>query len=606
VSPPPASTLEQFVDVETPEQVVFSYTIAGVGSRAAAALVDYAICFIIMFVLVLCVEPFTRRGVPVPWVVAIMLLLLFCTFWGYYVVLEGMWDGQTPGKRRFGLRVVRDGGYSITFGASAVRNLVRFVDMQPGILYGVGIVSIVLSRSGKRLGDYAAGTIVVRERAIALAPAETPAVASGDASVAAAAAVAAPATVLSDDEYALLDRYLARRNSLDADRRAQFAEQLAVRFGNRLPGVTGSDSAVLSRLYEHERSARARGAAGRAGTGAAREQNAIVAEGAARWRDFAAMLSAAQRRGLGNMTEAEVSAFVAWYRDLAGDLARLQTATKGREIDSVFYLSRLVAGGHNLLYRDRRVSATAAWEYLTILVPREIRRSVLPIGIAATLLFAPAAISWVAVERDPAVAAQFIPPLMIERARGGVERARNHQGYISDFGEWRPLMASGIMANNVQVTYLAFAGGIVAGAGTVLALVTNGIQLGGVMGLYQHNGILPLILAFVAPHGVLELSAIAIAGGGGLLIGSALLLPGALTRREALVIRGRRAIRLIAGSTMLLIVAGTLEGFVSPIPWWSLNQKLLVSGLTAIALALFVNLDRGRAISALAPEPESV
>jgi uncharacterized membrane protein SpoIIM required for sporulation/uncharacterized RDD family membrane protein YckC len=602
VSAAGASALEQFVDVETPEQVVFSYTIAGIGSRAAAALIDYAVCFGIMFVVVLCIQPFTRRGMPVPWVVAIAGLLIFGTFWGYYVLLEGLWDGQTPGKRRFGLRVVRDGGYSVTFGASAVRNLVRFIDMQPVVMYGVGLVSAVLSKSGKRLGDYAAGTIVVRERAVSIAP--------GDAPVAARApgaeVAAAPTTVLTDDEYALLDRYLARRNTLDADRRAQFAEQLAVRFGDRLPGVTGSDSAVLARLYEHERAARARGAAGRSGTGAAREQNAIVAEGAGRWRDFAAMLTSAQRRGLGSMTEAEVSAFVARYRDLAGDLARLQTATKGREIDSVFYLSRLVAGGHNLLYRDRRITATVAWEYLTILVPREIRRSVLPIGIAATLLFAPAAISWVAVERDPAIAEQFIPRGMLERARNGVQRARNHEGYISDFGEWRPYAASAIMTNNVQVTYLAFAGGVAAGAGTVLALVTNGIQLGGVMGLYQSNGILSLILAFVAPHGVLELSAIAIAGGGGLLIGSALLLPGAMTRREALVVRGRRAIRLIAASTMLLVVAGTLEGFVSPIPWWSLNQKLLVSGLTAIALALFVNLDRGRAITIPATQAETV
>jgi len=71
-----------------------------------------------------------------------------------------------------------------------------------------------------------------------------------------------------------------------------------------------------------------------------------------------------------------------------------------------------------------------------------------------------------------------------------------------------------------------------------------------------------------------------------------------MTRREALVIRGRRAIRLIAGSTMLLVVAGTLEGFVSPIPWWSLDEKLLVSALTAVALALFINLDRGRTAQA--------
>jgi uncharacterized membrane protein SpoIIM required for sporulation len=194
---------------------------------------------------------------------------------------------------------------------------------------------------------------------------------------------------------------------------------------------------------------------------------------------------------------------------------------------------------------------------------------------------------------------------MLDRASDGVERARKHEGYIPDFGELRPVAATGIMTNNINVTYLAFAGGILAGLGTVAALVLNGIQFGGVLGLYQHYGILPLILAFVAPHGVLELSAISIAGGGGLLIASALLLPGAMTRRDALVIRGRRAIRLIAASTLLLVIAGTLEGFVSPIPWWSLSQKLLISGLTALALALYVNLDRGRAITNPGRQPET-
>lgn len=604
MSPAPAETLDQRVDVETPEQVVLSYTIAGIASRGAAALIDYAVLSVMMLLLVLAIVPFASQLRSIAWPLAIFTVVAFCIYWGYYVLFEGLWDGQTPGKRQLGLRVVRDGGYSITFGASAVRNLVRFIDMQPGVVFGaysIGILSAVLSRSGKRLGDYAAGTIVVRERAVAISSGDSPPVTATTAAEPAGALAAA----LTDDEYALLDRYMARRNSLDVNRRAQFAEQLAVRFRDRLPGVSGSDSAVLATLYEHERAARARGAAGRSGTGAAREQNAIVAAGAARWRDFATMLTVAQQRGLGSMSEAEVSAFVARYRELAGDLARLQTASKGREIDSVFYLSRLVAGGHNLLYRERRLTATAAWEYLTILVPRELRRSALPIGIAALLLFGPTAISWVAVVRDPDVAKQFLPQSMLDRASGGVERARKHEGYIADFGELRPLAATGIMTNNINVTYLAFAGGILGGLGTVAALVFNGIQFGGVLGLYQHYGILPLILAFVAPHGVLELSAISIAGGGGLLIASALLLPGAMTRREALVIRGRRAIRLIAASTLLLVVAGTLEGFVSPIPWWSLNQKLLVSGLTALALALFVNLDRGRAITNSGRQPET-
>jgi uncharacterized membrane protein SpoIIM required for sporulation len=319
-----------------------------------------------------------------------------------------------------------------------------------------------------------------------------------------------------------------------------------------------------------------------------------VAEGMPRWREFAGRLARAQRRGLAALPEQEVSDFAARYRELTTDLARLTTAARGRDIDALLYLNRLVAAGHNLLYRERPVAARSIWRYITRTVPGEVRRSAGPIALAALLMFGPAVIAYVAVVQHPEIAPKFIPASMIERATNGVERAKNGDGYIPDPGIWRPVMATSIIANNVQVTYAAFAGGILAGIGTVLILVSNGISLGGILGLYQSKGILSLILAFVAPHGVLELTAICIAGGGGLLLGSALLVPGALTRREALVVRGRRAINLIAAASLLLIPAGLLEGFVSPQGWWTLSQKLIVSGLTAVALALFLNLDRGR------------
>jgi uncharacterized membrane protein SpoIIM required for sporulation/uncharacterized RDD family membrane protein YckC len=584
--------LDQYIDVETPEQVVLSYTVAGIGSRAVAALIDYGICTALIIGIAMVAATFARfvGGSRVPWLFAALTIGYFAINWFYYVLYEALWDGQTPGKRRMGLRVVRDGGYSVTFAASAVRNLVRFVDMQPFFFYGVGILSVVLSRSGKRLGDYAAGTFVVRERALVMGTprdaAQSPA--------SAAASGTMPTAVLGDDEYALLERYVERRGTLDADRRAQFTADLATRFRPRRPGFQASDAAFLIALYDSERAARTRGAAAASDTGAAREQYALVLEGTPRWREFAGRLAKAQRKGLSALPEQEVSDFAARYRELTTDLARLTTATRGREVDALLYLNRLVAAGHNLLYRARPVAARSVWNYLTRVVPDEVRRSAGPIGLAALLMFGPAVIAYVAVVRHPDVAPRFIPAGMIERATNGVERAKNGEGYIPDPGLFRPVMATSIIANNVQVTYAAFAGGIFAGLGTVTILVSNGIDLGGVLGLYQSKGILPLILAFVAPHGVLELTAICIAGGGGLLLGSALLIPGALTRREALVVRGRRAINLIAAATLLLVPAGLLEGFVSPQGWWSLPQKLVVSGLTALALILYINFDRGR------------
>jgi len=243
--------------------------------------------------------------------------------------------------------------------------------------------------------------------------------------------------------------------------------------------------------------------------------------------------------------------------------------------------------------------------FIAIDVPTEIRRSAIPIAVAATFLFGPAIIAYTAVVRDPKVAPIFIPTAMLDRAEEGVTRAQRGTGYIPDPQVLRPVMASQIIANNVQVTFAAFAFGVTAGLGTLTLLLLNGVSLGGVFGLYASKGILSLLLAFVAPHGVLELSAICIAGGGGLLIASALLLPGHRTRKRALTENSRRAIRLIAGSTVLLVVAGSLEGLVSPIPSWPVWAKASVAGGTAVLLALYLRGGMNRRVIVLdEPDPD--
>src|SRR4051812_4526163 len=268
-------SLAQTIDVETPELVVFSYTIAGVGSRALAAMIDSFICIAALIAILIGVATATpQRGTGTnasvfdAWAAAIVVFAVFCVLWGYYVLFEGLADGQTPGKRLLRLRVVRDGGYSVTFGASAVRNLVRLVDIQPIPSYAIGIVAIMFSKSGKRLGDLVAGTIVVREglmRQMAppsvSVPTELP---------------KALATALTEDEFTVLERFIERRSALDAERRATLAEQIALRLTAALAESEatrsggGSDVARLVRLYEAERTARAQGIASRHDRGAAR------------------------------------------------------------------------------------------------------------------------------------------------------------------------------------------------------------------------------------------------------------------------------------------------------------------------------------------------
>ena len=157
------------------------------------------------------------------------------------------------------------------------------------------------------------------------------------------------------------------------------------------------------------------------------------------------------------------------------------------------------------------------------------------------------------------------------------------------------------MTNNIQVAFFAFASGVTAGLLTFWILLSNGVSIGSVFGLYMSKGIGNLLLAFVAPHGVLELSAIAIAGGAGLLLAAGLLLPGERTRRVAIVENGRRAINLVAAAALLLVVAGVLEGFVSPNYRIPLNSKLLISAVTAVLLGAYLMSGWRRTIALPAP-----
>ena len=180
---------------------------------------------------------------------------------------------------------------------------------------------------------------------------------------------------------------------------------------------------------------------------------------------------------------------------------------------------------------------------------------------------------------------------MIDRVEGATVRADKGKGYVDIPENVQPIAASSIIANNVMVTYGVFVLGITAGVGTILLLLFNGVAIGGFAGLYASTGAGAQLLSFVAPHGVLELSAIAIAGGAGLHLALAILVPGRLTRREALVARGRRAIALIAGASLMLVVAGTIEGLISPRSW-PLEWKLAVSAATAVLFILYLSLGR--------------
>jgi len=157
------TVMSENLQIDTPENVVFGYKVAGIGSRFMAALVDsllIAILEVLVYLLMLLVITKFMEAQWTSWLIAIYSLIAFLFLWGFYIFFELLWNGQSPGKRWVGLRVVRTDGMPITLVESLVRNLIRLLDFMP-IAYGVGVVTMFINSQSRRLGDLAAGTLVV-------------------------------------------------------------------------------------------------------------------------------------------------------------------------------------------------------------------------------------------------------------------------------------------------------------------------------------------------------------------------------------------------------------------------------------------------------------
>ena len=156
--------LDDTLNIETPENVAFGYSIAGIGSRFLATLIDTIFVSIIQLLVMLPVLFFIGFQIAMEnltnWVLALFSLLGFVFFWGYYIFFELIWNGQSPGKRIVGLRVVRRDGTPVTLSEVLIRNLLRIIDLLPSA-YGIGLISMFLDSQSRRLGDMAAGTLVV-------------------------------------------------------------------------------------------------------------------------------------------------------------------------------------------------------------------------------------------------------------------------------------------------------------------------------------------------------------------------------------------------------------------------------------------------------------
>ena len=269
---------------------------------------------------------------------------------------------------------------------------------------------------------------------------------------------------------------------------------------------------------------------------------------------------------------------------MASDLAQARRDFPHDQVTR--YLNELAGRTHPLLYRAPAGSWPRLGRFFTAEYPR-LFRAAGPFILAAFLLFAlPAAAGYLVALADPLAAEQVLPPTVTRAVRQG-------RLWTDMSAETRSLMSSMIMTNNIQVAILAFAGGMLLGTLTAYVLAMNGLLFGTVIGYTQAYGLADELGAFVSPHGYLELSVVFMAGGAGLQLAWALLSPALLSRRDALGLAAQRAVLLLVGAVPLLVIAGLIEGFVSP-SGLADGAKYAIGPLTALALYTFL-LRAGRA-----------
>ena len=304
-----------------------------------------------------------------------------------------------------------------------------------------------------------------------------------------------------------------------------------------------------------------------------------------KWERLAGLVRRVEHGGLRALSVAELEEVGRLYRQAAVALARERT--RGREPELTDYLNALVARAHNSIYGRSTQPGLRLGHFFAVEIPRTFRAHLAYLGLAAGLFALFSLLAYGLVVTDENWAERLSPAA----ARQATTFAEQHQAAGKYFEESAQVVGGGnlsafILSNNVKAAFSAFGLGLTAGLGTILVLFLNGMMLGVFLGIGATHGALADMIAVVAPHGVLELSAFAIAAGAGFVMGFALIAPGDLTRGESLARGARQALRLALGAAVLLVPAALVEGLVSPqsTGLFASNQVRILFGVTLAAL----------------------
>ncbi|MGD0730120.1 MAG: stage II sporulation protein M, partial [Terracidiphilus sp.] len=296
------------------------------------------------------------------------------------------------------------------------------------------------------------------------------------------------------------------------------------------------------------------------------------------WDRLSSLLAQSGAGGLGRLSRAELQEMALLYRQVAADLSVLRQDSTARTYAA--HVNQLLARAHHIIYSGRKTSLLTLFRFLRDEYPVIFRQQIGYVAASFLVALAGGVLGAVVTNARPEFMRHFVGPDMIAT----MER---HEMWTKSVVSMAPMASSWIMTHNLSVSFGAFATGLTFGLGTFYFIALNGLMLG-VIGVACHQYGMSLALwSFVAPHGSLELPSIIIAGAAGFRLGHAMLFPGALRWKDSVARGGIEATRLVSGIIPLLVVAGSLEGFLSPssAPVW---LKFTVGGVLFTLLNLWL------------------
>jgi uncharacterized membrane protein SpoIIM required for sporulation len=295
------------------------------------------------------------------------------------------------------------------------------------------------------------------------------------------------------------------------------------------------------------------------------------------WKQLTELLDRSQR-ALEQLSPEEVKMLGKLYRATTSDLAVAQREFPTHRVTA--YLNQLVARGHAVVYRSEPLAFNRLVRFAKQGFPQTFRETFPFTLTAALLLLLPALIAGLLTNWQPEASIWLLPP----QVQSLIPQIEDQDLWTDIPIEERPYASAFIMTNNIRVSFLAFSSGVTAALLSVYVMIFNGLLIGGLLGLTSHYDVGFELGTFMIGHGVIELTTIFIAGGSGLMLGWAIIHPGLLRRRDALALAARKALRLIMGCVPLLVIAGVIEGFISPNENLAWPIKWSVGLLTGVLL----------------------